>query len=529
MGWQDGSPVTELGTQPAWMKGEPVDAKEKQSWANLPANATNKMIAGTADAVLNVPNELLNLGKVSVGSIADALGHPEYAPDTRPNPDFITTLGKKLGLIQDKQMTPAQQAVDKAVQAGGAMLLNPVNGVKQAVANVVTGAAAGGAGSVIGQATGSPTAEMLTNIAVPAGIAYAPQAVRAAGRGIADVVGGLGTHTGGEPIKQAVKSGYEGGQSQEDLVNNMRGNVPKTDVLDTVQTNLDNMLAQRSKNYTNSMATLGQNSKVLDYNAVNQAAQDAMNISSYTGKNSGMTVTTAKSTLPMQKNISELINEWQKLPPDDFHTAAGMDALKKNIGDLRDSSAYGTPERLVADKVYNAVKNQIVQQEPAYASWMKNYADASDLLGEIKKTLSVNPNASVDTQMRKLQSLMRNNVNTNYGNRLDLVNQMESQGGNQVLPAIAGQALSSVTPRGLGSIVAGATGAGGLATMNPAAIPLLAAQSPRLVGETALKIGQAGRLMQIDRLAKLLQSADTSSVQGSTAALTARQLLQGKK
>lgn len=52
---------------------------------------------------------------------------------------------------------------------------------------------------------------------------------------------------------------------------------------------------------------------------------------------------------------------------------------------------------------------------------MKNYENASNLIREIEKTLSLNPKASIDTALRKLQSVMRDNVNTNYGKRGDLV------------------------------------------------------------------------------------------------------------
>ena len=78
---------------------------------------------------------------------------------------------------------------------------------------------------------------------------------------------------------------------------------------------------------------------------------------------------------------------------------------------------------------------------------MKAYSDASDQIMEIERALSLGKKASVDTGMRKLQSLARNNVQTNYGNRLSLARELEDAGGVSLLPSIARQARNSWTPR----------------------------------------------------------------------------------
>ena len=95
--------------------------------------------------------------------------------------------------------------------------------------------------------------------------------------------------------------------------------------------------------------------------------------------------------------------------------------------------------------------------------------------------------------MRKLQSLMRNNVNTNYGNRLDLAKELERAGGKELMPALAGQAMSSLTPRGM--MGPAGVGLGGYAALtNPAALPMLAFGSPRLVGGAAYGAGRMSAL-----------------------------------
>ena len=127
---------------------------------------------------------------------------------------------------------------------------------------------------------------------------------------------------------------------------------------------------------------------------------------------------------------------------------------------------------------------------------MKGYSESSDLIKEIERTLSLGDKASADTAMRKLQSLMRNNVNTNYGQRLSLAQELSNAGGKDLMPALAGQAMNSLTPRGLQGASNVPTaylayGAGGPAL----AVADVLSSSPRVVGETAYKYGQmAGAL-----------------------------------
>ena len=124
---------------------------------------------------------------------------------------------------------------------------------------------------------------------------------------------------------------------------------------------------------------------------------------------------------------------------------------------------------------------------------MKDYAEASDQITQIEKSLSLNNKASVDTAMRKLQSLTKNNVNTNYGQRMSLAQQLESQpGARPFISALYGQALNSQMARGLAGTVENMTGVAGL--VNPAVLAAVPLQTPKLVGETLYKAGQAKAL-----------------------------------
>jgi len=148
---------------------------------------------------------------------------------------------------------------------------------------------------------------------------------------------------------------------------------------------------------------------------------------------------------------------------------------------------------------------------------MKDYREGSDLIEEIQKTLSINKKATDATALNKLQSLMRNNANTNYGYRMELAKALQQQGGQDLMPALAGQALSSFTPRGLAGQGAG-IGAGLTAFADPSALAVLPLTSPRLVGMGAYGVGRATRnipKLSDAELRNMARMLTTQGVQGA--------------
>jgi hypothetical protein len=90
---------------------------------------------------------------------------------------------------------------------------------------------------------------------------------------------------------------------------------------------------------------------------------------------------------------------------------------------------------------------------------------------------------------------MRNNVNTNYGQRQKLAETLINSGGQDFMPALAGQALNDAMPRGMQRFGVGSGGAALAATGNiPAAAVLGAMSSPRLMGEAFYGAGKLGNL-----------------------------------
>ena len=296
------------------------------------------------------------------------------------------------------------------------------------------------------------------------------------------LLGGL-TGTGTENISNAAKAGFEGDKT---FVKNLRGDAPMTEALDNAKHNLNVMRQNRSQAYRSGMVDISKDKSVLDFNDIDQALADATKEVTFNGK-----IKDDAAFLHLRK-LEQEIADWKSSHPDTYHTPEGLDALKQRLGAINQELPYEARSAgRVGKNIYDSVKGTISTQAPKYSEVMSDYANASDNISEIERALSLGNRSSADTALRKLQSLTRNNVNTNYGNRLDLAKQLEMEGGRPFISALSGQALSSPVARGLAGGVEGATVLSAFA--NPYALALLPFQTPRVVGEGLYAGGRAAK------------------------------------
>jgi hypothetical protein len=323
-------------------------------------------------------------------------------------------------------------------------------------------------------------------------LSAAGAAVKGVGKA-ATVPLGFTTGVRGEAIRTAARAGAEGGEAGKAFREQLTGAAPAGEIVQDAQAAVSKLRRERGDIYRKDMAKIGADTTVLDFADVDKAVDNT--IKTFKGRS------ISPSTAKIQGDIAKTVEEWKALDPKDFHTPEGFDALKQEIGDIRDNTQFGTPQRAAADTVYNAVKNTIVKQAPEYGKVMKGYEQASAQIREIEQTLSTKPNASIDTQLRKLLSALRDNVNTNYGKRKELVAFLARSGATHLLEKIAGRTLSAPAPRGLAPILAGGEGlgaAGAFLAGHPAAaaamVGALGLSSPALVGGAAHALGAASRL-----------------------------------
>lgn len=304
------------------------------------------------------------------------------------------------------------------------------------------------------------------------------QAMRGAQGAISKILGTT-SGAGSEAVSTAYQAGKRGSQT---FKNNLRNNSEMQDIVDKSRAALDELKILKNEQYANNIAAVNADKSTLDLKPIINRFS-ALKKEYQVGKFSKA----GKNTQKAIKEIESILEDFSSQP--EIHNAEGFDALKRRLQDI-DFPYEAREANAIVKKVATSVKNSISNQAPVYSRIMKDYSEASDIIQELEKTLSLGKNKSYDTALRKLQSVFRNNVSSNYGNRSSLLKQLE-QGGDEISDALAGQALNSWSPRGiLGGSLGGAAGAASVYT-NPWSLASFPAFSPRTVGEAAYASGRA--------------------------------------
>jgi hypothetical protein len=447
--------------------------------SNIPASA-GRMAQDIYQAVTNPVQTAKTVLDIGAGTLQNIL--PEslvqmIGPDVQSR-----NVASQVGEFY-KQRYGSQEGVKKAIAT------DPV-GVMADLSTILTG------GAAVAPKVAAPSLRTAASMVDPISIASRAvgKTVGVAGSAIPPALG-MSTGVGAEPIRQAFQAGVEGGERGRMFTTNMRGTADMMDILDVAKQNLDQIRIDRGNAYKANMANIKGDKTILNFSGIDKAIKEAFDKVSFKGQIKNQDAAAKLS------EAQAIVNNWKQLNPAEFHTPEGIDALKQSVGQILEGLQPRTTSDTVVKGVYNSIKNEINKQAPTYAKTMKSYSESTDLIREIERSLSLNDKASADTAMRKLQSLMRNNVNTNYGQRLKLAQELELAGGRQMMPSLAGQALNELTPRGLQrastiptALLAGASG--GL----PAAAASMIASSPRAMGEVAYGAGVGTRgLLDVQR------------------------------
>jgi len=493
--------------------------------AGIKPKMTGMQVAG--EAISNFPSSAMKYGKElyeavtnpietakNIGMVA-AGGLKNITPEVVQR--FITSIAKEPGQID--------QAVQMANAVGGeyAKRYGTLEGFKQAVATDPVSVIGDlslmmtGGGSVVSKVPGLAQAGKLTaqagrtidpfNVVISAVTKPAKLAGLLASEGA-----GFTTGAGGAAVREAAASGFTGGEKATAFLDQLRTNAPVENVVNTAKGALSEMRDQRNSMYRSGMVDIQGDKSVLNFSNIEKSLADADKYAYY--KNALKNPEAAKAL----DEVSQVIDDWKSRPASEYHTPEGFDQLKQAVGGVLEKYKPGTTEYRAVSEIYNSIKKDISAQAPTYAKVMKEYEMATKTLMDLESSLSLSNRANIDTSVRKLQSIMRNNANTNYGRRVEQAQMLEGAGAKTLMPQLAGQALSSWTPRSLQGIGSAITAAGS-AMSNPAYLASLPLTMPRVVGESAYYAGKAAGTPQ--RLAEALKR---TSVGGKTSELTSQML-----
>ena len=446
-------------------------------------------------AIKNVPGSALELGKNIITPIIKPV---QTAKD-------IYSLGSSIVSV----IQPGEQGNEETARAVGQFLANrygSLNAIKNTFANDPVGMLADvsilltGGGSLAGRAPGVLGDVAQTVKTVGQKIDPITQTGKAVGN-IGGIAGknlmGLTTGAGSEAIGTAYAAGKTGGATQKAFTDNLRGDVPGDVAREQALSALQKMRSDKTTKYKQGMKDIELDKTPINFDKVEDIVLKFDDAKSFKGVSE-----LSGNAQKKLKTVYGLIDEWKANP--DLHNAKGLDMLKRRVDAEYPRGLNVGDSGVVITNIRNKIKDEIIKQVPDYQKVMQAYEDAIKLEKELMQELSLGKKAAAGTTLRKLQSDMRNNVNTNYGNRLEMLKTLDPS----LLPVLAGQALNTLSPRGLQGLGAGSVAAYG-SLIDPTLLAALPFQSPRLMGELALKSGQASRV-----LSGAPQAAQTARIVG---------------
>ena len=477
----------------------PAGPAEGMSWGQVAGKAAQNALPSLGNLAYNITAPIHSpvqtakgLTSLAAGVGSKIVGAADTVSEAVGGPD-----------LQSQEQADYAEAPMQAVGQFFADRYGSVDGFKKAIAEDPAGVMADASAILTGGGTLTARAPGMVGragqAAVRAGQAIDPvvaagRAVPAVARTVAPAIRRTAeayTGLGDNVLSDLYQAGRQGGQALDTATDNMRQpQAMQRGVVDQAQGAMGQLRQNRAADYNANMAATRADQTPLNIGAVRQELNALRNDVNFRGI-PGTGNTAAVNALD---EIERVIDQFENLPNGVGATAEGLDFLKRRIGEFRDTARQGTADRRVIDRMYNAARDQVAAQVPDYANAMQGYQNASELIDEASRTLSLNDRASIDTILRKLQSTTRNNANTSYGFRQEILDELDAISPG-LRTALAGQAASSWTPRGLNR---GGVAGGGMTAFalggDPLTIGGLAlASSPRIAGEVAVGAGRAAQ------------------------------------
>tara|TARA_R110002110_G_scaffold265889_2_gene481764 strand:+ start:259 stop:1812 length:1554 start_codon:yes stop_codon:yes gene_type:complete len=301
---------------------------------------------------------------------------------------------------------------------------------------------------------------------------------------------GMTTGAGGEALRQGFQAGKVGGDTAEAFTSSMRGKTDMAEVVTDGTQAMKTISDQSKKTYKGGIDKLKLDKVELKFGDMKTSINNLIESKKFGGE-----FTISQKAQNKLKSLQSIINKWEKNP--NLHNAKGFDMLKRRIDAEYPQGLKVGDEGIIVTEVRKVVFDEIVKKVPAYKKVMKAYEEAVTLEKQMLKELSLGNKSGAGTILRKLQSVMRDNANTNWGKRYDYVKMLdEANLDANIITKLAGQSLSSFVPRGLAqggaNLQLAGVGYGALSgAFNPAAlIPSLVASSPRAMGELSYGAGR---------------------------------------
>jgi hypothetical protein len=443
-------------------------AADNLNWSDVPGQAAQNLLPSLGQmgsdmfqAVRHPINTATALGDVAGGVAAKAgIGDHDQGAADAVGQFFADRYGSEEGFKRALAQDPAGVLGDLGT-------LLTLGGGAAARAPGVAGRVAGVVGKV-GEIVDPVSATLKVGGAV----------ARKGGAAAAHVLG-VTTGVGDAPIRELTRAGREGNTA---ALEQLRGTGNMQDMVDDARSAFGEIRDDRGAQYVQDMGHVFNDTQPMGLTGVTRQIADERAKVFPTGK-----LANDAEAANVLDQINSVVGEAQQLGD---LTPRGLDSLKRRI-DAIGQSAGGAFSKGIANRVSGSLIDTVSARHPDYRTGLLGYTNRSRDLTQIDKELSVF-NKNDNTTLRKLMSSQRNNVNTNFGRRGELVDELATKRPN--LPGqIAGASMSGIMPTGLARILGpGSAAAAAYYASNPWALAAIPASMPRVVGEAAYKVGQAG-------------------------------------
>lgn len=298
--------------------------------------------------------------------------------------------------------------------------------------------------------------------------------------------------------KQAIQAGREGSRA---FVEQLEGRGPPLEPIEAADRALTELYQGRSQNYQRRMARLNKSEEVT-FDDVDKALAATYDV----GQHKGIDISAASG---VWDEVNAKVAEFRNAG---LTTIEDFDKLKQAIRNIGSTYGLGTPKYKVAKDVAKAIGETIEAKAPVYANIMKDYRTASDVLSDVKATISSGA-ASKDTVLTKLRRIA-----SGKGPRGTTVLQLleSTPSGKGLGNLLAGQAMSGTEVKGLSGVFAPVTA---VATGDPTPLAGLLL-SPRRLGRMAYGTGEL--LGGVDKTLALAKRYGLDAATGKMADLQKR-------
>ena len=302
----------------------------------------------------------------------------------------------------------------------------------------------------------------------------------------------VGAYTGRGPgfVEEMVK----GGKAAEKA---MRGEITGEEIVGHAKQALQGIRDARSTDYLAKLDTVRANPEQLT--AVRAGAEtklrklsdpDHFDVGLTFGEDGRPLIDFSKSTIIEHQKVVERaiqdVTTWQD------NTPRGLDTLTKRLSKYESQAGRGTPAESFVTQLRNEVSNGLKRTVPEYEEMTKGYREASTLIKDIESNLMLRKEGmtgriTADQTLRRLSSAFREG----FEMRKDLIRTLGTESGMDIPGEVAGYLANQWIPAGILGKGLTMGSAWALHFLNPQWWPILAASSPRVVGEFLNAYGKA--------------------------------------